>query len=100
AGLQDLVNNNARLLYLGYKNENAVVSGGFYFEWTDEWWKANNNNSSVHYGNVAFNGHYPGCSEDQGWYGLNAVAKGAGTVDSLQQRPTLDALKATWAAEP
>lgn len=100
AGLTDLVQNNAELLYDGYKNQNAVVSGGFYFEWTDEWWKANNGNPAIHYGNVAFNGHYPGCSEDQGWYGLNELSKGSGDLDTLTPRPTLATLKTAWANEP
>lgn len=99
AGLVDLVQNNAEWLYKGWKNENAVVSGGFYFEWTDEWWKANGGNPAVHYGNVAFNGHYPGCSEDQGWYGVNALIKGANDLDTLQPRPTLKTLTDTWANE-
>jgi hypothetical protein len=100
AGLIDLVQNNAQLLYSGYKDQGGIVSGGFYFEWTDEWWKANNGNPSVHSGNTAFNGHYPGCTEDQGWYGLNQVSKGGGSVDALTPRPTLKALQDTWGAEP
>jgi len=99
AGLIDLVQNNAQWLYRGWKDQNGVVSGGFYFEWTDEWWKANGGNPSMHYGNVAFNGHYPGCSEDQGWYGLNALTKGPNDVDTLNPRPTLQRLVDTWANE-
>ena len=34
-GVIDLVSNNAKLLYDGYSGD-GVVSGGFYFEWTDE----------------------------------------------------------------
>ena len=59
AGLVDYVTNNASLLYSGFTT-NSVVSGGFYFEWTDEWWKANGGNNSVHLGSVAPNGAYPG----------------------------------------
>ncbi len=98
AGLVDLVTNTAATLYAGFKN-NGIVSGGFYFEWSDEWWKAGAGNNSVHYGNVAYNGAYPGCNEDQGWYGLNSVSRGA-TIDVLTPRPTLAALQAEWAREP
>lgn len=100
AGLVDLVTNNAATLYAGFKN-NGIISGGFYFEWTDEWWKANAGNNLVHYGNVAPNGAYPGCNEDQGWYGLNSVAPGAGGgLDVLTPRATLSALQAEWGREP
>jgi hypothetical protein len=98
AGLVDLVTNAETQLYSGYKTDN-VVSGGFYFEWTDEWWKGAGNDASVHNGNVAINGGYPGCNEDSGWYGLNAVAKGT-TVDVLSPRPTLTALQTLWAQQP
>jgi hypothetical protein len=96
--LVDLVKNNAELLYSGFKDD-GVVSGGFYFEWTDEWWKDQDGDPSVHGGNVAFNPGYPSCNEDSGWYGLNSVAKG-GDLDVLTPRPTFTALKDTWASEP
>jgi hypothetical protein len=98
AGLVDYATNNASLLFSGFK-DGAVISGGFYFEWNDEWWKANQGNSAVHFGNVAFNGHYPGCNEDQGWYGLNSVSKGTGDLDILAPRPSLDAMKEVWQKE-
>ncbi len=94
AALVDYVTNNAALLYSGYQN-GGVVSGGFYFEWLDEWWKAGN--PSVHLGSVAFNGAYPGCNEDSGWYGLNQVAPG--TPNQLNPRATLTALQNVWATQ-
>lgn len=97
AGLLDLATNNAAALYSGFKT-NGIVSGGFYFEWTDEWWKANGGNNSIHYGNVAPNGAYPGCNEDQGWYGVNSVSRGT-SIDILTPRPTLSALQAEWGRE-
>jgi len=95
AGLTDYVQNTTTLLEQGYAMD-GVVSGGFYFEWTDEWWKANQGNANAHLGNVAFNGAFPGCNEDQGWYGINAVSK-TGGVDALTPRPTLSWLRDTWA---
>ncbi|HVN69467.1 MAG TPA: hypothetical protein VMU38_07465 [Candidatus Binatia bacterium] len=96
-GLVDLVWNNGRLLADGF-NDSGVVSGGFYFEWTDEWWKGGNAN--VQQGNDAFNGGFPGCSEDQAWYGVNAVSKGNGTNDVLTPRPTLGQLTQSWSSAP
>ncbi|MFZ0362878.1 MAG: hypothetical protein WAL67_01580 [Candidatus Cybelea sp.] len=98
AGLVDYVTSNAKLLHDGFK-EDGVVSGGFYFEWLDEWWKGLGK-PSEHFGNVAFNGAYPSCNEDSGWYGLNSVAKGSGDVDILKPRKTLTALKDTWISQP
>ena len=103
AGLVDYATNDAKLLYYGYKDLGGRVSGGFYFEWSDEWWKADNGADpkfrSVHAGSEVFNGHFPGCGEDAAWYGLNAISKGAGVVDKLAPRPTLDGLKDVWATQ-
>lgn len=96
AGLVDLVTNNAKLLYSGYK-DGGIVSGGFYFEWSDEWWKAGN--PSKHVGSDFFKDYFPGCGEDAAWFGLNAVAKGSGTLDVLKPRPTLSALQTTWSPQ-
>jgi hypothetical protein len=96
AGLVDYVDNNASQLYSGYKNDAGIVSGGFYFEWTDEWWKALAGDPSRHLGNENFSGAFPGCSYDQGWFGLNSVAKGNGDIDKLTPRPTLANLEEAW----
>ncbi|HTA38162.1 MAG TPA: hypothetical protein VK760_03760 [Candidatus Acidoferrales bacterium] len=97
-GLVNAASNNATSLYTGYKADKGV-SGGFYFEWNDEWWKGNASTPSVHSGTIAFRNYYPSCNEDQGWYGLNAVSKGQGTLDTLAPRPTLAAIKKIWASE-
>ncbi len=97
-GLTDLVTNTTKLLYTGYKQD-KVVSGGFYFEWNDEWWKGNPATPGVHSGSINFKNYYPGCNEDQGWFGLNAVRKGTGTVDVLVPRPPFTAIKNVWANE-
>lgn len=101
AGLVDYATNNAKLLYDGYKNQGGVTSGGFYFEWTDEWWKADNGADprfrSEHVGSLVFNGHFPGCGEDAAWYGLNAISPG--TPNKLTPRPTLKAVSDAWASQ-
>jgi hypothetical protein len=104
AGLIDYATNNATLLYDGYKNHGGVVSGGFYFEWTDEWWKADNGANpeyrGKHVGTIdAFRGHFPGCNEDAAWFGLNSISKGAGDVDKITPRPTRKALRELWATQ-
>lgn len=96
SGLVDLVQNNAALLYEGWKKD-GIVSGGFYFEWNDEWWK--DGNPSIHYGSLNFKNYFPGCSDDQSWYGLNAVKKNGNAVDILQPRPGFAALQKTWAGQ-
>lgn len=100
AGLIDYVDNNAAQLYSGYKNDDGIVSGGFYFEWTDEWWKAEAGDPSKHLGNENFVGAFPGCSYDQGWFGLNSVSKGNGDVNKLTRRPTLAVLEKAWKGQP
>src|SRR5579862_2683203 len=99
AGLVDYTMNNASLLYSGFKNEGGIVSGGFVLEWSDEWWKAQAGNDSIHSGNPTFTGHFPGCTYDEGWFGLNSVSKGS-PIDVLTPRPTLSALEKIWSSEP
>jgi hypothetical protein len=98
AGLVDAASNVTKLLYSGYKAD-KVVSGGFYFEWNDEWWKGNAATPEVHSGSIAFKNYYPSCNDDQGWYGLNAVSKGKGTLDVLTPRPALAAIRNIWLAQ-
>jgi len=101
AGLVDYSVNMADLLYNTYK-DSGLVAGGFYFEYSDEWWKADPNNPAFrgeHVGNEKFTAHFPGCGYDSAWFGLNSIKKGAGDLDVLTPRPTLNALKATWAQQ-
>lgn len=102
AGLNDLVTNVATAMYNGFKAD-GVVSGGFYLEWQDEWWKLNNTaNPSVHTGMAVTNGAYPGCFNDESWFGLNSVQLGTpqGAPDVLTARSSLQTLKNAWANEP
>ena len=88
-GLIDLVTNNDKLLHNGYSND-GVVSGGFYFEWTDEWWKADANNPeyrSMHVGDPVFTGHFPGCAYDHAWFGLNGISLKAAGSTSIRSIP-------------
>jgi hypothetical protein len=87
-------------LYDAYKTD-GMVAGGFYFEWTDEWWKADPDQPAYrgeHVGNKPFVSYFPGCGNDAAWFGLNGIRKG-GDLDELRPRPTLDALKTTWDQE-
>ncbi|HET9392439.1 MAG TPA: hypothetical protein VFO29_02780 [Candidatus Rubrimentiphilum sp.] len=100
-GLNDLITNVATAMYNGFKS-GGVVSGGFYLEWQDEWWKLNNPNPTVHTGMSVTNGAFPGCFNDESWYGLNAVSLGTpqGAPDVLTARSSLQTLKNAWANEP
>ncbi len=101
AGLVDLATNVTDLMYAGYQ-KGGLVSGGFYFEWTDEWWKADAGNAryrSEHVGNLPYVNYFPGCGDDAAWYGLNSIKRGGGDLDEVTARPTLEALKNTWAQE-
>jgi hypothetical protein len=98
----DLVTNNAKLVSDGYTKD-GVVPGGFYFEWTDEWWKwwkADSNNpeyASKHVGDEVFTGHFPGCAYDHAWFGFTAIAPGGKKyLDTLTARPTIKVPTAEW----
>jgi hypothetical protein len=100
AGLNDLVTNSNALLFQNWKQDGAD-SGGFYFEWTDEWWKADQpaNATGAHLGNTNVVDSYPACARDEAWYGLYSVARGSG-VNTVTPRSTLTALKTIWSKQP
>jgi hypothetical protein len=56
------------------------LAGGYYFEWTDEWWKAPEIKDGNQRGQHDFNPEssrndaFPGRYNDEAWYGVNGVA--------------------------
>lgn len=94
---------NANELFSHSTKNGGVGSGGFYFEWNDEWWKSGY--PKEHLGGapsgtkivVNQNAVFPGCYQDEAWFGLNAMSKGNPNVQT--PRPTLNALKAVWATQ-
>ncbi len=74
----------------------GVALGGFYFEYSDEWWKAGD--PCIQLPNPeAPNPKYPGGFGDEAWFGLNIIAKGKPNV--LTQRPAFTTLKNVWATQ-
>ena len=90
-------------------NAGGVTSGGFYFEWNDEWWKSGwpfKHIGGFEGNKIVSNADFPGCYDDQAWFGLNADKKnGAGDpfprrpADTRVPRPTLKAMTNVWAKE-
>jgi len=68
----------------------GIAMGGFYFEYSDEWWKAGDNCIQLPNPNAP-NAKFPGGFDDEAWFGLNSIAEGKPNV--LTQRPTFDKLK-------
>ena len=109
AFLVDYVKGNANELFTNSTAKGGVGSGGFYFEWNDEWWKSGWPFKHIggFDGNViAPNTQFPGCYDDQAWFGLYEDKKnGTGDPfpvrlpDSRVARPTLKAIKAVWEQE-
>ncbi|MDY8134455.1 hypothetical protein [Aquimarina sp. 2201CG5-10] len=86
---QDIENNNAAV------NPQKVGSGGYIFEWTDEWWKSPQcGGNDTHAGGSAQNGSFPGGWDDEEWFGLNSVA--AGSPNVITQRPTYTYFESIW----
>lgn len=101
AGLIDYVTNTTTLIHDSFMND-QVLSGGFYFEWSDEWYKVGAVSGVVtgtqHLGSVpGWNGAFPGCSNDESWYGLNATVPGS--PDVLTPRASLTAISQVWKSE-
>ncbi len=100
---------NATEIYDHRAKEGGVTSGGFYFEWNDEWWKSGwpfKHIGGFEGNKIISNADFPGCYDDQAWFGLNEDQKnGSGdpfpkrSPDTRVPRPTLDAVKNVWAKE-
>ncbi len=58
-----------------------ICSGGYVFEWTDEWWKAST--PTVHNASPssATNAAFPGGYGDEEWFGIHSVAAGDRPID-------------------
>jgi hypothetical protein len=107
-----LVKNNATEIYDHRATTGTgVTSGGFYFEWNDEWWKAGWSHSHIggFEGNIIVNnGNFPGCYDDQAWFGLYQEKRASSgnkpfpdrNPDVRTARPTLAALQAVYEQEP
>ncbi|MGC1379773.1 MAG: hypothetical protein WA814_01975 [Candidatus Baltobacteraceae bacterium] len=114
------VTSNAQELYANSTSQGGVGSGGFYFEWNDEWSKAGwphlqiggaSNGKGAQ--NVAPTPPFAGCYWDEAWFGLNSDKPvdreyqypGGGNPfpkrppDKHEPRATLNAIQAVWAAE-
>jgi hypothetical protein len=78
---------------------NGPSSGGFLFEWNDEWWKSGLPGANCkQLPNGVPNHSFPGGFSDEAWYGLNSI--GTGTPNVLTQRPAFAAMAQTWGMEP
>jgi hypothetical protein len=105
--LVSYVRSNATEIFDNRASNGGVTSGGFYFEWNDEWWKSGwpFNHIGGFEGNVIIaNADFPGCYDDQAWFGLNSDKRnGTGGAfpkrdpDTRVPRPTLDTIKSVWA---
>lgn len=89
----------------------GVDSGGFYFEWSDEYWKAYATPTTQQLcthsgGGLSVNPNpvagFPSGFDDEAWFGLNAIATpspgSSAPADPMSPRPDFYALQAQFAA--
>ena len=78
-----------------------ISSGGYIFEWSDEWWKSPQcGGPDSHNGGSAQNGAFPGGWDDEEWFGLNSIAANpvSGSPDILTPRATYTYFQSIWAS--
>jgi hypothetical protein len=103
------ITSNGSIVYDNVASANAGMnSGSFYFEWSDEYWKAYNNPTPhqlcAHSGgnngtNPEASTYFPSGFNDEAWYGLNALAKSRdpSKPNLMKPRGTTATLQAVWA---
>jgi hypothetical protein len=108
--LDTYVGRNTSEIYEHRATDGGVTSGGFYFEWNDEWWKSGwpfKHIGGFEGNKIIKNVDFPGCYDDQAWFGLNGESKtGNGdkpfpdrTADKRVPRPTLSTISALYLKE-
>ena len=101
---------NATEIYEHRASNNGVTAGGFYFEWNDEWWKSGwpfKHIGGFEGNKIVANADFPGCYDDQAWFGLNEDKKNGSGPDPFPRRlpdtrvprPTLKAIESVWAGQ-
>ncbi len=119
AAITDYIDDSATSLYqhATISGGTNVASGGFVFEWSDEYWKAYNGptpaQACAHIGgNLGTNPNpapgFPSGFDDEAWFGLNAIALPAGvttcpptgaTPDTMTPRPNFKHLENDWSTQ-
>lgn len=117
--LVDYVTGNQKDIFDNYTSSQAVNSGGFLFEFSDEWWKAGWSRKHIGGagGEIPRNAQYAPCYNSEAWFGLyedrpvNAKYDSHGNLEDqpfpngrqpdkrVPRKPVVDALSAMWAAE-
>jgi hypothetical protein len=108
--LEAYAGQNTSDIYANRATNGGVTSGGFYFEWNDEWWKSGwpfQHIGGFEGNKIIKNVDFPGCYDDQAWFGLNSdVRTGNGvkpfpdrTADKRVPRPSFDTVSALWLKE-
>jgi hypothetical protein len=84
-------------LWKQLRAQSAIASGGFVFEWSDEWWKWGT--PSLH-NSGGWAGAFPDGWADEEWWGIHRVSPGGGGApDVLEPRRLFEQLRALWTAQ-
>jgi hypothetical protein len=117
--LVDYVTGNQKDIYDNYTSSDSVNSGGYFFEFSDEWWKAGwaRKHIAGAHGKIPQNAQYAACYNSEAWFGLyidkpvGAKYDGHGNLEDqpfpngrqpdarIPREPVVDAISALWKAE-
>ncbi|MGA8535551.1 MAG: hypothetical protein WB615_15695 [Candidatus Tumulicola sp.] len=93
--LTDYVGGLGQQMYEHSTLNGGIGSGGFYFEFNDEWWKANDKCIQLPGPSRKPDPKFAGGFDDEAWFGLNIIS--AGTPNVLTPRATYSTLQNVWA---
>jgi len=87
------------MLWEEIRANSAVCSGGFLFNYSDEWWKVEKGSPSVHDVGGFRNAAFPDGFMNEEWWGIMRLSKNGSLPDILEARKVYSLFRKAWSRE-